>query len=460
MISYPPFLKPDFGRQLLNLLVSEPKFRRALVVLISVVIVFSTTQAASLYQDGAGARTEAMAGTGTAANDPVGTLFGNPAAMSEIDRLAVEASVDGGYVHGSFHNEANVHSTMQMAGAVGSAALTVPVGPVRLSVGINPDIAAATDWTYRDAPGGADGATAYGSHTNRSSILLLRGAFGASWQITPTLSVGGSVGLLYNENELQTPYVFQSQPTLRTAKTLLDLETDGFGWNGQIAIRWRPVERVVLSAAYTSQARLDTCGAARGNAHTQLVNLGLGTARPDFFYDAQVTNVFPQQVSAGLTWEPVKGTSVSTQFDWINWSDAFDTLPVRLSRGNNADLNGLVGSNRLNDNVPLRWKDQYVGRLGFEQSLGEHWKIRAGYAYGNNPVPAETLTPLTAAITEHLLSAGVGYRIGRIDLDAAYQWNLPATGRVRQSGLAAGEYSQSVTEIDTQRFSLTATLHY
>ena len=402
-----------------------------------------------------------MGGTGAAAaNDPLGTLFDNPAAMGELDRLAMSLGVDAGLAHGSFRNAANDHSTMHTAGVIGAAAVVVPVGPVRLGLGVNPDIAAEDHWHYRDAPGGADGGTTYGGQEERSLILLLRTALGASWQITPTVSVGGSVGLLYNQNELHVPYVFQSQPTLRTVKTLLDLETDGFGWNGQAAVRWRPVPTVALSATYTSQARISTDGNAHGNAGVQLARLGLGAARADFSYDAEVTNVFPQQVSAGVEWEATKRLVLSAQFDWINWSDAFDTLPVRLSRGNNADLNGLVGSDRLNDNVPLRWRDQFVGRIGAEETLGEHWRLRLGYAYGNNPVPPGTLTPLTAAITEHTLTGGVGYRVGRYNFDAAYQWELPATGRVRQSDLAAGEYSQSVTEVDVQRFSLTATVGF
>ena len=421
----------------------------------------SSVPAASLYQDGAGARSAAMGGTGTAAaNDPLGTLFNNPAAMSEVDRLSAGFGLDAGFAHGSFYNRANRHSTMWSAGVLGEGAITVPVGPVRFGLGFNPDIAAQTDWRYRDAPGGADGATTYGVRDNQSTILLLRSAIGASWQVTPTLSLGGSLGALYNENHLQTPYVFQTQPTLRTVKTLLDLRTDGWGWNGQAALRWRPVSTVALSATYTSRACIESDGTARGNARTQLANLGLGAARPDFFYDAEVDNAFPQQVSAGVSWEATRRLTLSAQFDWINWSDAFDTLPVRLTRGNNADLNGLVGSSRLHDDIPLRWRDQYVGRVGVEQRLGDHWALRAGYAYGNNPVPAETLSPLTAAITEHTLTAGVGYRWSRLSLDAAYQWQLPATGRVRRSGLAAGEYSGSVTEVDVQRLSLTTSISF
>lgn len=412
--------------------------------------------AAGLYQDGAGARAMGMAGTGTAvAADPLDALFDNPAALNQIDGLTAQLGVHVGVVQGHFHNRANDDSSMTDAGVIGQAAFSLPLGPIHLALGVNPDITARTDWRYRDAPGGADGQTSYGVRPNDSQIVLLRTALGASFQIHRTLSIGANVGLLYNQNVLRAPYVFQSQPTLRTVKTLLDLETDGFGWNGQGGLRWQPIAPLTFSVSYTSRSRIETNGRATGNARPQLVNLGLGAARPDFAYDAEVTNIFPQQLSAGLAWNVTPRLILSGQFDWINWSDAFEKLPVHLTHGNNADLNGLVGSSRLDDTVPLRWSDQYVGRVGAEQKLTDRWTVRAGYAYGNNPVPDNTLTPLTAAITEHLLTAGVGCHVGHVTIDAAYQWQVPATSRITRSSLAAGEYTGSVVSVNVQQINLT-----
>ena len=397
-----------------------------------------------------------MGGTGTAvAADPLDALFDNPAALGQIDHLTAQLGVDTGVVLGKFHNRANEDSTMADAGVIPQFAVSVPVGPVHFGLGVNPDIAGRTDWRYIDAPGGADGRTSYGTQTNASQVILLRGALGASWQVHPAFSVGASVGLLYNENILHAPYVFQSQPTLRGAKTLLDLRTDGFGVNAQGGLRWQPIAPLILSVSYTSRARIETYGRATGNADEQFANLGLDASRPHFAYDAEVTNIFPQQVSAGVAWKATVTLTLSAQFDWLDWSDAFEKLPIHLTKGDNPNLNGLLGSSRLDDTVPLRWSDQYVGRVGAEKTFGDHWAVRAGYAYGNNPVPDGTITPLNAAITEHLLTAGVGYRTGRWRIDAAYQWQVPATARVGRSGLASGEYSDSVIEVNVQQFNLT-----
>ena len=370
----------------------------------------------------------AMGGSTTAiANDPQDALAGNPAALNEIKGPTLEVSGFGGFLHGTFSNSANDGNVLNNAGALGAIAMAAPAGPFRFALGFSPDIALSAPWRYRDAPGGADGATTYGVQPQQSSISLLRTSFGVSWQVAPTLSLGASVGLLYNRNSLQAPYVFQSQPTLRTAKTLLDLETDGFGWNGQGGILWKPIPTVSLGVSYTSPSRIVSDGTASGDAYAQFANLGLGGARSDFAYDASVINVFPQQVSAGVGWQATPKLLLSAQMDWINWANAFETLRVRLKNGNNNDINGLLSSTSLNDDIPLHWRDQFVWRFGVEYEVAENWTLRAGYSYARNPVPSDTLTPLTAAITEHTLTAGVGFHKGKFKVDLGYQWALPNT---------------------------------
>jgi len=417
--------------------------------------------AAGLYRDGASASSMAMGGTTTAAAEgPADALSSNPAELSSFSGPTLEMSAGGGFVHGDFSNRSNNDNILNDAGALGSAAFVAPVGPLRFALGINPDVSLRARWRYNDTPGGLGGATTYGLQPQESEILLLRTSFGVSWQVIPTLSLGASVGLLYNQNELNAPYVFQSQPVLRTAKTLLDLNTSGFGWDVQGGVLWKPASTVSLGASYTTRSRIVSDGSASGNADVQFANLGLGGARSEFNYDASVINVFPQQVSSGVGWQAMPKLLLSAQMDWINWSNAFDTLAVRLKNGNNQVLNGLLHSTSLNDNVPLDWSDQFVWRLGIEYAVSAHWTLRWGYAYTRDPVPPDTLTPLTAAITESTLTTGVGFHTGPVKIDLAYQWGLPNTVHIGNSALAAGEYSNSTIRVTEQWVGLTTTIAF
>ncbi|MEP6974332.1 MAG: hypothetical protein ABI787_10445, partial [Spartobacteria bacterium] len=94
-------------------------------------------------------------------------------------------------------------------------------------------------------------------------------------------------------------------------------------------------------------------------------------------------------------------------------------------------------------------------RAGFEFAVTETLSARAGYSYARSPVPNETLTPLTGAIFEHSVSAGLGYRWGRFRTDFAWQWRLPVTQRVGRSALLAGVFSQTSFTLNAHLLQLT-----
>jgi long-chain fatty acid transport protein len=108
----------------------------------------------------------------------------------------------------------------------------------------------------------------------------------------------------------------------------------------------------------------------------------------------------------------------------------------------------------------LNWHNEAVYRLGVEYQVMENLSLRAGYAYGGSPVPDSTLTPMTAAISEHTLTAGVGYRWRFCQIDLAYQCDLPASRSVGTTALAGGEYANSTTEVTIHWLALTLGVHF
>ena len=138
------------------------------------------------------------------------------------------------------------------------------------------------------------------------------------------------------------------------------------------------------------------------------------------------------------------------QGDFTGWHTAFAQLPITLTQGNNAVINSVVGADHFNDAVPLHWHNQGTFHAGAEMPLTETWTVRAGYQYANNPVPASTLLPLTAAIMQQAIGTGAGWTHKRWHYDAAYQVQLPTTQSVGKSSILAGEYDNSSLKIWTQ----------
>jgi hypothetical protein len=63
---------------------------------------------------------------------------------------------------------------------------------------------------------------------------------------------------------------------------------------------------------------------------------------------------------------------------------------------------------------------------------------------------------LTATITEHTLTAGVGYHWSRYTVDLAYQFDIPATRDIGTSDIKNGDYSNTSVTVGIQTLAITA----
>jgi len=422
----------------------------------------SSASAQSFFWNTGSARSQALGGIYvTSSGDAVDALAANPAGLTSLSGRTLDASVSLMLPRGSFSNSVNNSAPMsQTPGALPYGAFAMPIRHSRFSLGVGfvPDLASVSNWHYVDAPGTA-GAT-YGLQEQKSAILAGRAIAGLGVVVNPKLSLGVTLGADYNSNTLDAPYVFQQQPVLQGLKTLLDLHTTGYGWNGSVGAVIRPTRAVELGLAWKSSTTILSHGTASGDANAQFAALGLGGVPSSFNYAAQVRNVLPQSLLANVAWRVNPLWLVAFQTDWVNWHSAFTNLPVSLTNGTNAAINGLVNSSSLQDGVPLNWKDQYSFHIGWERLLTESTSLRFGYAHANNPVPNSTLVPLTAAIMSNQISTGLVYHRGRSSFEGAYSYDPTAQAQVQQSAILAGEYNNSTVRIGVQSVTLNYSLRF
>ncbi len=405
---------------------------------------------AGLFNDGLDAHSIALGGADAAqTGSALAAMNSNPAALAGTSQTQLEFTLGGTLIRGKFERAgSDTARSRKLAGLFPAAAISFPAPrdlPIKIGVAVLPDVLSAIDWRYQDAPGGLGGTTSYGKQTHRSQITAVRSSIGLAAEVTRWLSLGASLGLIYDQNQLEAPYTFQSQPVLRGFKTLLDLETSGVGPSFSLGAQFHPSAKLTLGASYRSATHVDSKGRATGDARAQLQALGGGFALidPTFRYDALVRTKLPQVLSGAVEWQAWPQLRLVAGIDWIDWSDAFDNLEIRLSHGSNPDLNAFVGSPAMTDIAPLYWQDQYVLRTGAEYTVTGNFTLRSGYSYARSAVPSETLTPLTAAIFEHKLSLGAGYRTERYHTDLAFLWALPIRQSVNRSVLLGGEFDRT-----------------
>ncbi len=438
------------------------KFRRNLFLLFILFAFLSISASAQdFYWNSASARSMALGGVYVpSTSDAIGALTTNPAGLTYLSSPTLDLNMSAVFARGSFSDSVNTNSPMTTApGVIPYGAFGMPIGKSRFSVGAGfaPDLASVSDWNYVDAPG--KGGVTYGMQENKSAILAGRAMVGLSYAFSRKLSVGMTAGADYNSNTLQAPYIFQSQPVLAGDKTMLDLHTYGTGWNMSVGAMFEPTKNLDFGVAWKSHTVIVTNGMASGNAYA-LFGAPPGTAATAFGYNASVKNILPQSVNANVAWHLNPRWVLAFQTDWVNWSNAFTTLPVTLTNGSNGTINGAVGSTSLADGIPLNWKDHYSFHAGVERLLTESLSARFGYAYGNDPVPSGTLTPLTAAIMTNQLSGGLAYHMGRSRLDFAYAFDPISQQQVGVSNLLAGEYDNSTVRVGLQALSLGYTFQF
>ena len=439
------------------------KVRICGVVLCSLLLISAAAaQTVGALGNGVSGRSTALGGATVASSiTPLEAMQSNPAALAEVQGREMDLSLTSIFATGNFTNSvSNNGSISAFSGALPYGAISMPLasGRVKVAFSAAPDVMMSADWKYMDPPGGLNDAS-YGLQQNKSAILGMRYAGGVGFAVNKKFSVGATVGAINNRNTLQAPYIFQQEPTLAGAKVLLDLHTAGTGWNSTFGALYTPSSKLKFGVSYKTKTTVHSHGDASGNAQAQFDALG-APFQPDFHYDAEVITKFPQAFSAGVSWQAHKRLRVNLQGNWIDWSSAFDNLPVHLTNGNNADLNGFVGSDSLNDVIPVQWRNQGVFGVGVESPLGEHVAFRGGYSYATNPVPSATLTPMTAAILQNTLGTGLGYTRGRYNLDLAYQVQLPASQRVGTSSLLSGEYHNSKVDVAVHSLTLTSRIHF
>jgi long-chain fatty acid transport protein len=440
--------------------VTRLQMKHAIAVAISVLLAMPILAAAQdFYAAGISAEAGRRAGIySNSSNNAADALTLNPAGLTTLTGPTVDLSVTGIFARGSFANASN-RSVSNDGSPMASNYSFVPFGAIggplgkhwAAGFGIAPDMLSASRWHYADTPGyaGVD----YGPQSEKSQIIGIRAAGGIAYRFSDRLSAGVSVGGDYNSNTLDAPYIFQSHPVLAGLKTLLDLNTTGYGWNASFGFQARPSKRLSLAASFRTPTSITSHGNATGNMGHTFQALGLA-AQPNFGYKAQVSITLPPSALVSLGWQATQSVRLSFQTDWIGWSGAFHSLPVTLTDGSNNDINSLLGSSTIKDIVPLDWKDQVTFRGAVEKSLGERLAIGAGFLHANDPVPSSTLSPLTAAIMQNSLTTGVGWHKGRVHFAASYGFDFTAQQQVGNSALLYDEYSNSRTRIGVQAFTL------
>ena len=239
-----------------------------------------------------------------------------------------------------------------------------------------------------------------------------------AWRVSDALSLGVSLQAVYAGMQQKvlpdTSFVDNAVPS----RSFFGLDLSGMKAIAPMAkfgALYRAGDRWSFGAAYTTRARLTL---KDGEGVVNMTAAGLGRVK---YRDARVEGMGqPQELGLGAAFRPTPSILLAAEVNWIDWSRSMKSSTLTLSNPDNPSAPPVIAQTSA-----LDWRDQYVLAFGLAWEPSARTVLRAGYNYGRNPIPAQTVNPLLPAITEHTLTCGAGYAMnGGWRIDAAIEYML------------------------------------
>jgi long-chain fatty acid transport protein len=210
----------------------------------------------------------------------------------------------------------------------------------------------------------------------------------ASYELTPTLTVGAGAQVQYAEATLKSAFpnfgaflALGVDPLLTPNQALLNafggpnpnlvIDGDDFGFGYTLGVLWRPFIGTDIGLGFRSSvehtfdgdvfvADVSALGSAKMSADLEIPEIATASLR--------------QRVSERLT---VLGTAM-----WTNWSDLSQV--VIQAKSSNPNLGAVAG--RPVAVLPFHWHDSWFFSGGLEFEVNDRTTVRSGVAYEESPV--------------------------------------------------------------------------
>jgi long-chain fatty acid transport protein len=196
----------------------------------------------------------------------------------------------------------------------------------------------------------------------------------------------------------------------------------GLQYNFRLGWMWRATPKFSVGAIYQTETQSDFTGGDLAVNYNGFPFIGQKVG-----YEAEVDGfTFAAQAGVGFALRPNDRWILALDIKKNYWDDAIDTITVT---GKNPDTPLPPPFNEVVLPFVFNWKDQWVYAFGADYRVNETLTLRAGYNYGENPVPDDTLNPLFPANVEDHLSFGFSYLAGSI----TYEFGIERAFNVSQT---------------------------
>lgn len=225
---------------------------------------------------------------------------------------------------------------------------------------------------------------------NLSQVLL---APSISWKFHESQSIALAPIVGYQRFKAYGLAAFSPLSQDPTALTDVGLD-ESWGGGVRVGYLWNIRPEVALGATYASP----------------VFNQGFSRYRGLFAGDGSFD--IPQNLGLGIAWQVSPEVRLAADYKWIDYAGV-DAV------GNSSSNPGRLGQS---GGPGFGWRSISVFKVGADWKVAEHWTLRGGYSFNENPVRSEDVTfnILAPAVIQHHVAAGLTFEFGRHELTLAY----------------------------------------
>jgi len=289
------------------------------------------------------------------------------------------------------------------------------------------------DWRYGlsiVAPGGLSKRwdEAYASSSaNEFTLKVVEINPTASYMVNEQFALGFGLRGVYTEGVVRSAAAIASR----------DLSGDSIDFGYNLALSYKPIKDLTLSATYRSKVDLTVEGDA------VLVHPAIPGG---YIGGASVTIPLPASLALAAAYT-IDKTTVEFVFERTYWSSY-----------KNLDFNYDAALGGFDASIPKNWKDSNAYRIGVSHQYSDTLKLMAGFAIDKTPVPDSTLGFELPDSDAKLYSVGFEYKLSQnMKMGLSYLYDDKESRTINQ-GVGAGKIKGEFT--DSAAHLVTASLKY
>ena len=337
-------------------------------------LIFADRLDAVIYEiGGMGPKSTAMAGSVVAtADDPIDSLFFNPATISDVKGTKVTAGLSIINFPVEYKSQSGYKDTNDTRPIIPFLAYTTDsFSPIFWGIGVYSNFGIGFEYEEDPAHG------VYGDLKSLIGTLSLNPT--VAYRVTPQLVFAIQGNISYGKAEIDFPIATEALKT----------ESDGPGFGATLGLLYKPITPISIGLKWRSPSKFILRGDARLSNNKDDLKLYL---------------YYPQAVCIGLGYMPTNNLTLELDYTWYDWShfrhsrfsyDTWDYLDAPFSGG---------------------VKDCYRLSIGVEYLFKNNIVLRTGYMYNRSATHKEWLSPLGPDVTNHSFGLGGGIELGDFEI--------------------------------------------